>query len=313
MSAGLVAIGESMGLFTQSTPGPPRAGESLTFCFGGAESNVAIGVRRLGLPATWIGRVGDDPEGDLIVRELRAEGVDARVIVDAAPTGLMIRWRPTQFHSRVEYRRRHSAGAQLAVADVPDDVVAAAAVLHTTGITPALGAGPAAAVRHAIDVARAAGVPVSLDVNYRQRLWSREQARAALTPLVRDVDIVFAGPEEAAIITGSADPAQAADQLAQLGPRQVIIKLGEKGCLARIDGATFEAPAPVVTVVDTVGAGDAFVAAYLAELMLGSSPSVRLATAVRAGALAVTALGDWEGMPTRSSLLLLDAPDPVLR
>ena len=66
---------------------------------GGSESNVAIGVRRLGVPATWIGRVGDDPPGHLILRELRAERVQAITVTDPAPTGLMMRWRPSGAHA----------------------------------------------------------------------------------------------------------------------------------------------------------------------------------------------------------------------
>ena len=88
-----------------------RNGEPMTFGMGGSESNVAIGVRRLGVPATWIGRVGADPPGDLILRELRAEQVQAITVADPSPTGLMARWRPSGAHGRVTYYRRHSAGS----------------------------------------------------------------------------------------------------------------------------------------------------------------------------------------------------------
>jgi 2-dehydro-3-deoxygluconokinase len=93
----------------------------------------------------------------------------------------------------------------------------------------------------------------------------------------------------------------------------VLIKLGGAGCLARIDGATHEVPALPVTVLDTVGAGDAFVAGYLAELIGGGAPARRLATAVAAGAWAVTVAGDWEGMPDRRALALFDTTEPVIR
>jgi 2-dehydro-3-deoxygluconokinase len=93
----------------------------------------------------------------------------------------------------------------------------------------------------------------------------------------------------------------------------VVIKRGADGCLARIDGATIEQPAPAVTAVDTVGAGDACVAGYLSELMSGAEPAVRLRTAAAAGAFAVTVPGDWEGLPDRRSLELLEATEPVIR
>jgi 2-dehydro-3-deoxygluconokinase len=310
---GLVTLGETMGLAVQNHPGSLRNGEAMTFGVGGSESNVAIGVRRLGLPATWIGRLGDDPPGHLIQRELRAERVRAITVTDPAPTGLMMRWRPSGAHARVTYYRRDSAGSHLQPSDIPEDVVREASVLHVTGITLALGPGPAESVAHAVAVARAAGVTVSLDLNYRLALWSAEEAEPALAAAVREADIVFAGEAEAEIVTHTADPLHAACALEAMGPAQVVIKRGAHGCLARVDGATVEQPAPAVTAVDTVGAGDAFVAGYLAELMNGASPRERVRTAAAAGAFAVTVSGDWEGMPDRRALTLLEATEPVVR
>ena len=313
MSPGLVTAGETMGLVVQGAPGSLRNGEPMTFGMGGSESNVAIGVRRLGLPATWIGRVGEDPPGRLILRELRAERVDAVTVTDPAPTGLMVRWRPSGAHGHVTYYRRHSAGSHLAAGDIPADIVRGAAVLHVTGITLALGPEPAEAIAHAVRVARDAGVTVSFDVNHRSALWSAAEAAPAIEAAVRQADVVFAGEGEAELVTGTADPLQAALALEGLGPTQVIIKRGADGCLARIGGVTLEQPAPAVTVMDTVGAGDACVAGYLAELMSGAAPAARLRTAVAAGAFAVTVSGDWEGMPDRRALSLLDATEPVVR
>ena len=240
--------------------------------------------------------------------------MDAVVSIDPAPTGLMIRWRPTAMHGRVDYYRRASAGAQLRPDDIPAAAIRRAAVFHATGISLALGAGPAAAIRHAMTTARAAGVRVSFDLNYRRALWSPAEAAPAMTEAVCAADVVFAGPEEAQIVTGTADPITAALALEALGPSQVLIKLGADGCLARIDGVTVELAAPTVPVVDTVGAGDAFVAGYLAELIAGAPPAQRLATAVAAGAFAVTVTGDWEGLPDRRALALLAAGgEPVSR
>jgi 2-dehydro-3-deoxygluconokinase len=313
LSGGLVTLGETMGLVVQSHAGSLRNGEAMSFGMGGSESNVAIGVRRLGMPATWIGRVGDDPPGHLILRELRAERVRAISVTDPAPTGLMMRWRPSGAHGRVTYYRRESAGAHLQVADIPEAVIREADVLHVTGITLALGPGPAETVSHAVAVARAAGVTVTLDLNYRLALWSVEEAEPVLAAVVRQADVVFAGETEAEIVTHTADPLHAARALEAMGAEQVLIKRGAHGCLARINGATLEQPAPAVSVVDTVGAGDAFVAGYLAELMTGAEPAARVRTAVAAGAFAVTVSGDWEGMPDRRALTLLESTEPVIR
>ncbi|WP_298326695.1 sugar kinase [Haloactinopolyspora sp.] len=311
---GLVTFGETMALMAAAEVGPWATHRDLKLSVAGAEMNVAIGVRRLGQPATWISRVGADSFGELILRELRAEGVVARAGVDTErPTGLMVKERPNSLRTHVRYYRSGSAAAALTAADISADTVAAASVLHVTGITPALGAGPAEAVEHAVEVARSAGTTVSLDINYRSALWDRETAAAALEPLVARADVVYAGPEEAALIVDDAEPEQQAKGLARLGPAQVVIKLGADGAVSFIDGVVRTTPPVPVRVVDTVGAGDAFVAGYLAELMAGRDAGTRLATAATAGAFACTSLGDWEGLPTRSDLDAFGAAGDVQR
>jgi 2-dehydro-3-deoxygluconokinase len=316
-AGGLVTLGETMGLLTPETPGPLHHARGLRLSIAGAESNVAIGVRRLGGAATWIGRVGADEVGDLLLRELRAEDVGTRVVRDAAPTGLMLKTIRAAGITRVTYYRTASAGSRLSPDDLDEALIAGAGVLHVTGITPALGAGPAAAVQAAIEIAAGAGVPVSLDVNYRSALWDQAAASGCLRELARRADVVFAGEDEAALLTadsaGPASPVALARAIAADGPAQVIIKRGAAGCTAVIDGVVLEQPAVPVLAVDPVGAGDAFVAGYLAELLAGRPPAVRLATAVAAGAFAVTVSGDWEGLPHRADLALLHARGDVIR
>lgn len=109
----------------------------------------------------------------------------------------------------------------------------------------------------------------------------------------------------------SEDPMELARRIAELGPRQVIIKLGDAGALALIDGNDYQRDAIKVAVVDTGGAGDAFVAGYIAELLNGLDPHQRLDTAVRTGAFACMVRGDWEGMPRRDELGMLEQSEPV--
>ncbi|QFU89188.1 sugar kinase [Amycolatopsis sp. YIM 10] len=231
----------------------------------------------------------------------------------AAPTGLMLKERPPGGATRVWYYRAHGAGARLSPGDVDADLITGAALLHVTGITPALGGNPAAAVRKAVDIARAAGVPVSIDINYRSALWTPETARPVLLELVTDADIVFAGDDEARLLLGTetGSPAELVAALAELGPAEAVLKLGADGALARIDGRTHEQPAFPVSLVDPVGAGDAFVGAYLAERLAGRDVVTRLRTAAQAGALMCTVPGDWEALPTRAALATSGAPDVI--
>lgn len=313
----VLTLGESMGLVRQAGIGRLATQRAIELGFGGAESNVAIGVQRLGIDAVWCGRLGTDSLSDLIERELRAEGVRAEVIRDPeAPTGLMLKEHPAAGATRVTYYRRASAGSRLAPDDLPDGLVEHAALLHVTGITPALSPSADATVEAVMRRARAAGVPVSIDLNYRSALWSPERAGARLRELVALADVVFAGDDEAALVVGAGPAAELASRLRALGPNEAVIKLGAEGCSALIDGERFALPAVTVDAVDTVGAGDAFVAGYLAERVRGLSPEARLRTAVAAGASACLAPGDWEGLPSRDDLRRLGSDgggDPVQR
>ncbi|WP_327731848.1 MULTISPECIES: sugar kinase [unclassified Streptomyces] len=310
----LVTLGDVLAVMAARAPGPFALGTTLRLGIAGAESNVAIGVSRLGGSATWIGRVGDDELGELVLRELQAEGVTTVAARDAAPTSLLLKERRTSTRSRTRYYRTHTAGARLTADDIPEHVVAGAAVLHITGITPALGEGPAQAVTRAVDIAADAGVTISLDVNFRSLLWSEAEARRTLLPLLRRSDLVFAGPHEAGLVVpGAEGPEELAQGICDLGPDGAVIKIGADGAYALLDGRPHRQPAVPVQVHDSVGAGDAFAAGYLAELLAGEPPQRRLRTAALLGAFAVSTAGDWEGLPRRSELGLLDHHDDIVR
>jgi 2-dehydro-3-deoxygluconokinase len=303
---GLLTFGETMGLVAADGIGPLAYAKSFSFGIGGAESNVAMGVARLGGPATWLGRVGPDATGELIAARIAAAGVRTLAITDEAFTGLMVRHRRSGEFAQVDYHRAGSAGSRLSPADVPAPEIKAASIVHVTGITPALSESARAAVFQSVETARAAGVAVSIDVNYRTKLWNRYDAASVLRDLVSRADIVFASPEEAALFVGGDDVASA---LAELGPAEVIVKDGGRGCVALIDGERHKVPALSVTVVDPVGAGDAFVAGYLADRLAGATAAERLTTAIASGAFAVTVPGDCEGAPTRAELAALTGDD----
>lgn len=314
----VLALGESLGLLVARDTGRLQHQRDMTLGFGGAESNVAIGVARLGGSAAWAGRLGADEVGDLIVRELRAEEVASFATRDdEAATALMLKARPRPGASRVTYYRAHQAGSRLRPDDVPREAIASARVLHLTGISAALGSGPAAAAHAAIDAARDAGALVSFDVNHRSALWSdQSDAAPAYRELATRADVLFAGNDEAELLTGATDPDDQLDALLALGARHAVVKLGARGAVsASADGSRAARDAYVVPVVDTVGAGDAFVAGWLTELVGGGSAEQRLDVAAACGALACAGPGDWESLPTRADIAALrsGAGDPVAR
>ena len=315
MSAiGVLTIGETMARFTGNTIGPLDSASSTSIGIGGAESNVAIGLARLGVKATWLGRVGADPLGRLVRGTIVAQGVNTMAIEDvSAPTGMMLKEHRSTSATRVWYYRFGSAGSRLRASDLDQVDFAHVDLLHITGITPALSDSAAQAVGQAVSLARAAHVPVSFDVNLRRRLWGDRNPADLLRPLVESADIVFGGEEELQMFAPNLTGHELAETIARLGPAQVIVKLGDRGAVAFIDRSPITVPVVPAVVQDTVGAGDAFVAGYLAELLGGAPPPSRLALAAQVAAMVCEVEGDWEGLPSRIELSEFRAAEHVVR
>lgn len=310
----VLTVGETMGLITNDRPGPLDASRAHSLSFGGAESNVAVALSRLGVRATWVSILGEDPLGDLIERELRAEGVEVHARRDPDhPTGLMHKHRRTTKMATVSFWRVGSAASGLAPASVPDELLAAADVVHLTGILAGLGPDSLDCAEQTALRARAAGAVVSFDVNHREAIWQGRDARAAYLRLAPLADILFAGEEEAALLVGEGTPAEMAQRVRDLGPREVVIKRGASGAFALDDRGAHAEPAVAVDVVDTVGAGDAFVAGYLSLWSDATTKADRLRRATAVGAFACMCLGDWEGSPTTAELERLGGVEEVLR
>ncbi|MFC9947207.1 sugar kinase [Streptomyces pratensis] len=319
-SADVLTFGETM--LAAQLPGAPAVGAQARTTVAGAESNVAIGLARLGHRAAWAGLVGDDEPGRLVLRTLRGEGVDiARAAIHAtAPTGAMLREQRVADLVRVHYWRSHSAASLLTPADIEPALGDGARVLHLTGITCALGPGPLEAVRAAAAHAHAQGWTVALDVNHRRRLRTAEEAGRALRPLLPHLTVLIASDDELPVVNDAFTDApdgeeRAVDALLDSGVREVVVKRGGEGAAFRDqEGARYSLPALRVPVRDTVGAGDAFCAGYLSGLLDGLPPAERLARANTLGAFAVASDGDWEGLPRRDELdLLAAAPGTAIR
>ncbi|MGO1768367.1 MAG: sugar kinase [Microbacterium sp.] len=303
MTVDVVTAGEIM--VAVRCDGLLRLGQRAQLSIAGAEGNVAIGLARLGHDVAWAGRVGDDEAGALVRRTLRAEGVglEAVVVDDERETGLLTSEQRMSDRMRVEYHRRGSAGSRWSESDVARALALHPRIVHVTGITPAVSDEARAATVLLIRSAAEAGVRVSIDVNYRSRLWSREEAARVMAPLVRSASIVIASPDELELV--ATDPAE----LLAAGVDEVVLKDGARGARAHTADGETASSAKAVRAVDAVGAGDAFSAGYLSGVLDGGSVSERLERATRLGAFAVTSRGDWEGLPTRGELAMLDDAD----
>ena len=298
----VVTAGETMVLVVPATPGRLRHATNVSLSIGGAESNVAIGLARLGIPASWVSALGDDEPGELVLNRLRAEGVDTAAVrrVSDRPTGLYLR-EEVAGATRVYYYRRGSAASTLSPGEFEPAVLEGAGFLHLTGITAALSPEGAEFVPWAAKVAQDSGVRVSYDVNYRGKLWEPAAARAATEAVLPYVDVLLVGHEEAAALWGWDDEASLT-RLSDRGPSEVVLKLADRGCAAVVSGERLTSSGFPARQVDPIGAGDAFAAGYLAATLWKWDPEQRLRAANAMGALCVQTLGDYEGLPSRREL-----------
>jgi len=302
-SPSVVTLGETMALVRTTEIGSLRHANAMAFGIGGAESNVAIGLARLGVAVSWLGRVGDDSLGERVAREIRGDGVQVHAVIDAeARTGLMVKERPSASSTAVHYYRAGSAGSRLRPEDLPEGWVESAALLHLTGITPLLSDTAREALHAAIDRARASGAIVTFDINYRSALAPAATAGPVLRDLAERSDIVFGGEEEFAVLYPETSVADAAARLRDAGCATTVVKLGPAGAAVITADTVVEAGGFAIEAVDTVGAGDAFVSGYLSALLEDLDTDATLHRANACGAMACLVPGDWEAAPTRREL-----------
>lgn len=300
----LVTIGEGLVLLNEVDGSGIRLGKSFELSTGGAESNVATGITRLGFRALWISSVGSDHFGDLILETLRDQGVFTRVIVDQhAPTGFMVKFSQSQPDPIVIYSRKNSAASGLGANTRPFELLPKTKILHISGVFAGVSESSFALLLSLVAAAKKAGSVVSFDINYRSQLWGRVLAAERLLMLCKMANLVFGGEEEFALIAGSHSYADSlVEELAGTAGSEFIVKRAGNGASSFVNGHWLDIKPLRVTVLDTVGAGDAFVAGYLSEVLRKSDPKVRLATANFCGAKACESRGDWDGMVYASEL-----------
>jgi 2-dehydro-3-deoxygluconokinase len=288
----VLTLGETMVLVTPATAEPLELASDFQLEIGGAESNVASHLVRLGTDAAWASAVGDDALGRRLLATLRARGVDTSLVrIDRdAPTGVYFK-DPAPEGSRVVYYRRGSAASHLGPEYAAALPIAESPLVHVSGITAALSAGCRALLEEVIRIRSAASAPLSFDVNYRPTLWaSAAEAAEVLLGLARRATTVFVGRDEAEALWGTATAAEIRALLD--GPR-LIVKDGAVGA-HRFDGIDEHfAPAHAVEVVEPVGAGDAFAAGYLAAELGGADPALALAAGHESAARVLMTTGDY--------------------
>jgi 2-dehydro-3-deoxygluconokinase len=299
MAARVLTAGETMALLD---PLEGRIGAETTFRLrvAGAESNFAIALRRLGVEAAWVSRLGADSLGDLVASTLAGEGLDLRHVRrdPVRPTGLYFKER-RDGATRVFYYRAGSAASVLEPADVPDDALDGVVLVHLTGITAALSPSARELVLDLARRARARGIRVLFDPNYRAALWESPAAAASsLRDVVPSVDWYLCGAEEGNLLFGTRSPDELVEAVTGAGAQGVAVRIGARGALVTEGSELVEVPPlRLEEVLDEVGAGDGFAAGFAYGLLEGWEPRAcaRAGNVVAAAALGGT--GDWETYP----------------
>jgi dehydrogluconokinase len=304
----VAVFGEAMLLLVADRPGPIEDAQSFHKRTAGAETNVAIGLSRLGLKVGWASRLGTDSMGRSLIASMRGEGIDcSHVVCDAQQkTGFQFKGRVTDGSDPpVEYHRKGSAASQMGPQDVDEAWLRSARHLHATGVFPALSATTLAAARKTLAVMREAGRTISFDPNLRPTLWATpELMRNTLNELATQADWVLPGIEEGRFLTGLDSPEAIARFYRERGAKLVAIKLGSRGAYFDSDvaGTGHVEAFEVKEVIDTVGAGDGFAAGIVSALLEGRTVPEAVRRGAWIGARAVQVLGDTEGLPTRAEL-----------
>ena len=306
----LVTLGETCVALVARSRGPLRYATEFERRPGGAESTVAAGVARLGHGAGWMSRLGRDEFGAYVLGLMRSEGVDtAAVRVDPhARTGVFFRDNRADGRSSVVYYREHSAFAGFGPDDLDEDYIASARILHLTGITPGLSPSCRAAALRAAEIARANGVAIVFDPNYRAAIWPPEEARPCIEDLMLRSDHVLAGREDLVKLTGLAEEGAQLDYLHALGLPSVVLKLGARGAvLSCADGAERVEGYGTEPAFDRFGAGDAFAAGYICGLLDGRDRRGAVALGNAVAGWSVRLPGNIESLPDRNDLRQLES------
>ena len=264
----VICVGETMLMFAP----PPH--ELIEYCLqftafnGGAESNVAIGLERLGTHAGWIGKLPRNALGRKIVNEIRSFGVDTSAVIWTAEGRVgtfFVEWGAHPRPLLTIYDRANSAATTMTADDLDWDYVSSAEWLHLTGITPALSEVCRASVPEIARRAQSRGLSVSFDVNYRSLLWTEKAARAACEAILPHVNLLIATDADAAVLLGEElEPAEALERLyARHALDAMVMTLGAEGSIGFDGERVYKSPGYQLATVNRLGAGDAFVAGLL--------------------------------------------------
>ncbi|MGW6298976.1 sugar kinase [Peribacillus butanolivorans] len=302
----VLTMGEAMAMFIADEPGSLEDCLSYKRSVAGAETNVAIGLSRLGIRTAWMSKVGNDSFGRMIMKTLRTEGVDvSNILVDELnPTGFQLKSKVEKGDPDVEYFRKNSSASKISLEDFPLEQLPLTQHLHLTGIPPAISGSFRDLSWQVLNHLKLKDVTISFDPNLRPTLWSNEREMInVVNQFAEKADWLLPGIQEGEILTGYSNKEDIASYYLERGVKLVVIKLGEEGAYLATENERKQVPGFTVTkVVDTVGAGDGFAVGVISALLEGLSYEEAVVRGNAIGAKAVMSSGDHEGFPNMVEL-----------
>lgn len=266
----------------------------------GAPAIFADCLARLGEEVFFVGAVGNDDFGTLIVERLQKDGVDVSGIkrLNDFTTGVAFVTYFSDGSRKFIYHISRAASGQIFPQDVPDSVFLGLDFLHVMGSSMLINDQCRESYLKALKLVKQGGGKISFDPNFRPELLGKEKARELFQPILRESAVVFPTAEEITVLTDESDVDRACAKVLSQGPEIVALKKGKAGSVIYAKDGKWEIPAFPVEEIDPTGAGDCYCAGFLAGLAQGLPLQEvgRLANAV--GALAVTKKGPMEGAPT---------------
>ncbi|WP_174729128.1 sugar kinase [Mesobacillus harenae] len=305
-------FGETMVLFQADQMLPLEYVHQFPKQIGGAESNMAIGLTRLGHSVGWASKLGNDPFGRYVLKYIRGEGVDTSscLFTEKAQTGIFFKERLSPEDVNVYYYRKNSAASLMEPADLNEQYIAQAKILHITGITPALSESCYQTVLAAIEIAKRNEMTIVFDPNLRLKLWSAQQAKKVFNEIASQADVILPGLDEGQFMTGENEVEDVAEALLGNKDKTIIIKLGSEGAYYQTNKEKgYVAGFPVSRIIDPVGAGDGFAAGIISGILRNDPIELVVKRANAIGAMVVGVSGDVEGLPTMIDVERFMNPD----
>lgn len=303
-----ITIGESLVVFCSTEP-DVTIQDSTNFnkVVGGAELNVAVGVRRLGHSVEYIGQVGKDPQGKFIEKQIKSKSIGTKYLeqTDQYLNGYQMKQLVTKGDPKVFNFRKNSAGTNIDLDLINKIDLSGVKIGHVTGIFPATSKNALATSMALIKRLNQNEITVTFDPNLRPDLWPNQETMVrTLNEIASLADIVLPGQSEGKILTGYDDPEKIADFYLQGKTKAVFVKVGSKGAYVKTKTSpgVFVPGFKVEKVVDTVGAGDGFALGVITSLLEGKTYAQAAKRGNAVGALQVQAHGDNDGYPTRNEL-----------